>query len=98
MKHVPSPSPRDSGGVGTIRFESLYNCFTDLVFCFPQVGTAARTKIYKTLLAEHRHLTDAHKLAQADLKLAKGTASFSNPNTNFLSDILAIVGDIRTPS
>ena len=39
---------------------------------FFQVGTTARTKIYKKLLAEHRHLTDDHKMVQADLKLAKG--------------------------
>ena len=39
---------------------------------FFQAGTAARTKIYKKLLTEHRHLTDAHKMVQADLQLAKG--------------------------
>ena len=65
---------------------------------FFQVGTTARTKIYKKLLAEHRHLTDDHKMVQADLQLAKGNVLVTNRGTILLTEVESLLFDHCAPS
>lgn len=74
MQNTYLPSPRHSGWIRHIQVESL-KCDLLILAVSAQDGTAAQTKVYKKLLGDHKRLSDKHKLALAELKLAKGEHS-----------------------
>ena len=56
-----------------------------MIFLF-QAGTTARTKIFKKLLADQRHLTDTHKQLQIDLQFTKGIYLVQSEMLSFCRD------------
>ena len=58
--------------MSSILLESLIDVLLTQKKLFSQDGTAARTKVYRKLLGDHKRLSDIHRATLGDLQVAKG--------------------------